>query len=301
LISQPIVFLLGAGASRCFEFPLGQQLCELVIRELKSNSQTRNLLKAHSDFSDQEIDRFQQQLAHSGQNSIDAFLETRQEFLSIGKAAMSIILIRHERQDILWSFEGNNWLRYLFDRMRAPSLEKFVANQVAFITFNFDRSLENFLFTSLQRTFGASDADVARLIGQIPIIHLHGRLGFLPWQSQKNSRPYNDVVTRDVIDICVNSIRLVHEEVKDGRDKDFSEAKRILTLADKIYILGFGFGQINVERLQLAALPEHNAFATANGYTSQEVASIAKRCANKISIYPNHNIESFFRELVAWD
>lgn len=100
--------------------------------------------------------------------------------------------------------------------------------------------------------------------------------------------------------MCVDNIKLVHEELKDGRDNDFKEAKRLMHIADRIYFLGFGFGQLNVERLDLARLQQNKAMATATGFTPHEVASIAARCGGKVSIYPNYDIQGLFRNLVAW-
>jgi hypothetical protein len=54
--------------------------------------------------------------------------------------------------------------------------------------------------------------------------------------------------------MCIQDIKLVHEELKDGRDEDFTEAKRLLNLSERIYLLGFGFGDVNVSRLALAQL-----------------------------------------------
>jgi hypothetical protein len=82
----------------------------MVINELRPNTNTRNQLRDMGSFTNQDVNNFQQQLEFSGQNSIDAFLETRQEFLSIGKAAMSIILIRYEQAQTLWRFDANNWI-----------------------------------------------------------------------------------------------------------------------------------------------------------------------------------------------
>jgi hypothetical protein len=101
--------------------------------------------------------------------------------------------------------------------------------------------------------------------------------------------------------MCVDNIKLVHEELKDGRDKDFDEAKRLLHLSDRIYFLGFGFGAVNTSRLQLAKIPANRAIATATGFTQNEVATISQKCGGTISIYPNHNIESLFRDVVAWE
>jgi len=101
--------------------------------------------------------------------------------------------------------------------------------------------------------------------------------------------------------MCVSSINLVHEELRDGRDKDFEEAKRLLMVSDLIYLFGFGFGTVNISRLGLAGLPQGRAVATAHGFTPHEVGTLNLRCGSKISIYPNHTIETLFREMVSWE
>lgn len=184
MIRTPIVFVLGAGASSCYEFPLGQKLCEIVIDELQRGQKAREVLVNTTEFLDREIDAFRRELLYSAQNSIDAFLENRPEYLPIGKAAMAIILMRYEHHDALWRFSDNNWMRYLFDKMRATTLDEFTNNEVTFVTFNFDRSLEYFLFNSLRNTFGATAQACADVFTRIRIIHLHGRLGWLPWQKE---------------------------------------------------------------------------------------------------------------------
>jgi hypothetical protein len=105
MITRPICFVIGAGASKCYEFPLGKELCAMVIEELKDNGQkTRQLLIENTAFSPQEIENFRNELFLSGQNSVDAFLETRREYLDVGKAAMSTILLRYEQPELLWRF-----------------------------------------------------------------------------------------------------------------------------------------------------------------------------------------------------
>jgi hypothetical protein len=54
----------------------------------------------------------------------------------------------------------------------------------------------------------------------------------------------------------------------------FGLAKRLLMLADRIYLLGFGFGTHNISRLGLSGLPANRAIATATGFTQHEVAAL---------------------------
>jgi len=66
---------------------------------------------------------------------------------------------------------------YLYGGMVGSSLEEFAENRVSFVTFNYDRSVEQFLFTSLKNTFGRPDGNTSQVLQKVPIVHLHGRLG----------------------------------------------------------------------------------------------------------------------------
>jgi DNA-binding MurR/RpiR family transcriptional regulator len=59
--------------------------------------------------------------------------------------------------------------------------------------------------------------------------------------------------------------------VSDGRDNDFSKAKELLRSAERIYFMGFGFNNLNVERLGIQALRPNKSFATAFGLTTNEI------------------------------
>jgi len=173
-----------------------------------------------------EIDDFVKALRFSGLISVDAFLEKRPEFLKIGKAAIAVELLHRERHDRLWKQE-NNWMTYLYGRMMTNTLEEFAKNNVSFITYNYDRSLEEFLCTSQSNAFGKDISACAAVLKKMNIIHLHGRLGYLPWQDDKEGIPYGAAIKRLVIDICVREIKIVHEDITD-RDKDFKLANQLL-------------------------------------------------------------------------
>jgi hypothetical protein len=303
MITQPICFVIGAGASNCYGFPLGKQLSELLTNGLQpsSGNPLYRLLRENAPaFSPDAIENFRRKLFMSGQNSVDAFLETNNACLDVGKAAMAALLLQYENPDFLWNYNANNWMRYLFERMRAPTLEAFAENKVSFVTFNFDRSLEHFLFTSLMNTYeGSSETDCAKILGQIPIIHLHGRLGYLSWQGAKLSRPYSVEITPAILDLCVRNIRLIHEELEEERFKDFEAAKSLMRAADMTYFIGFGFAQLNIERLALKELGP-KGIATAVGFTNTEVGTIRTKFDLQISLYPNLDIEALFRNNITW-
>ena len=75
---------------------------------------------------------------------MDAFLEHRPELRRIGKAAIAYVLIGGENPDLLFRDMGN-WLGYLYNYIPNP-LRRLASGTVSFLTFNYDRSLEHFLF-----------------------------------------------------------------------------------------------------------------------------------------------------------
>ena len=103
MISNPIVFVLGAGASSCFGYPTGQLLLDRVVQNLKVRNGTPPTRQQLLDLShsDDEIDQFADALWYSGQDSVDAFLEHRTEFLELGKLAIAQALMPHENLSCL--------------------------------------------------------------------------------------------------------------------------------------------------------------------------------------------------------
>jgi hypothetical protein len=301
MLSQPTVFLLGAGASVPFDFPTGIQLVSRVLESLQNND-----FRDKCGFEPETILRFSNALFRSGKNSVDAFLEHQPDLIGVGKSAIAFSLMNFEQEDALIRPRDANWLRYLYDRMNGP-FETFGNNPVAFITFNYDRTVEYFFHTVLMNTYNKTAAECANQLVNIPIIHLHGHLGLLPWQAEAagghaNSRQFEPNITPKSLRIASEGIKIIHEKLDSDRDRDFERAKRILANAKRTILLGFGFNNTNTERLGLADLePAQTALATAFGLTQNEINSIVqmKLFRTKISIMNNDCI-SLFRNHVSW-
>jgi hypothetical protein len=126
MIVKPTVFVLGAGAMVDYGFPTGWELVRDVIQNFRPRTDWRELLREHGHFTDQQIDEFLIALNGSAQNSVDAFLEERGEFLEIGIAAMSIALVHREKPAELYKERdpSKNWLRNLLTHLRGAPFEK---------------------------------------------------------------------------------------------------------------------------------------------------------------------------------
>jgi len=221
--------------------------------------------------------------------------------MEIGKAIMGIELLHGEVHERLWQ-NADNWLTHLYGAMVGNSLEEFGENNVAFVTFNYDRTVEHFLYVSLLNSFGRSGDDTAAALGKIPIVHLHGRLGHLPWQGQEATAIDFGDNQLDVrkMEIVKREIKVVHEELTDGRDKDFAQAQELLGQARRVYLLGFGFGLRNVQRLALIDLAPHTFLGTAYGMTQRESSNCRMMSGGKIQLYEHQCLE-FLREVAELD
>lgn len=250
MIKVPTVFVLGAGASQPFGFPAAVTLVDRIIENLNDDKKCAEIFNAIPGATANDVYRFKDQLFKSSKFSVDAFLEHRPEFIEIGKYAIAQVLIRSEIDNSL--FSNGNWYRYLYNKLNT-SFEDFGKNEVSVITFNYDRSFEHFLFTALKNSYGESDDNCTEVLNKIKIIHVHGQLGCLPWQSKTKSRKYsyNGRYTDSELDIAASEIRIIHEDIDIDNDPPFRNAQDLLSKATRVYFLGFGYDKTNISRLRL--------------------------------------------------
>jgi len=299
MITTPTVFVLGAGANVDFSFPVGLSLLRSVVNFRQDSSGRRTTLEL--GWSAKQLDEFCDALRYSADASIDAFLEKRPDFMGIGKAAMAVALVSCEQTSTIFGDEsGPNWLKYLFRRMQASCFESFVGNAVTFVTFNYDRVLEHFLCTALQNSWGKSEEAAGTILKKIPIIHLHGQLGFLPWQAEENVRPFDTNGDVESLRIAASGIKVVHEGVED-RKQQFDDAKAAIAKAERTYFLGVGTSNVNLERLGEANFQDNKAWATEVGLTQSEFDEAKRRYSPRIEFRRHNNCREIITNFVHWD
>jgi hypothetical protein len=281
MISKPTVFVFGAGVSMPYGFPSGKALLNQIYEATKPTTKQNmedgepslyaieKMLR--EEFGAASVTEFGEELYMSQQASIDAFLEHRTEFMKIGKTAIALCLARKENADNLLSMNvrDKGCYQYLFQKMNSD-WASFTENKVAFITFNYDRSLEEYLFTALKYTYGKTDDDCAPLINQIPITHVHGSLGSLPWQSPKGIPYTNKYISTSAGKIFSGLYRERMRDniivISEGQDTspEFQRAFELMTGAERIYFLGFGYHPTNLHRLRFTELPKNGSYTGAH-------------------------------------
>lgn len=296
MVNNPTVLVLGAGSSMHLNYPLGQKLVQLVIEE--TNSTNKALYKAliRADYDGSDIQPFRDALRLSGRSSVDAFLEHRPEYISIGKLAIAHELIKREDMNILFSLTNNeHWYPWLYQKLDTGDFESFANNNLSIITFNYDRSLEMYLFTALKNSYGKTDDQVSQVISKISIIHVHGQLANLPWQA-KNWRQYTPNFNNSELKTGADLIKIIHENI--DSDEEFKKARELLEDAVFIYFLGFGYHETNMDRINISRLSNNaSIIGTCFGLTDLEKKLISKRYQKKLTLAnSDYNVLKFLRE-----
>lgn len=323
MFKERTVIILGAGASIDYGYPTGRKLREQIISSTsvtnyivnRINNSTEVALNAvlNSDIdfltfialnchiSTTTIERFNNDFRMSPKNSIDSFLENRPEFIDIGKLLISKLILDCEDEQMLRpNSESESWYAYLFNFM-AKSWNDFTKNKVIVATYNYDRSFEVFFIKALMATFGKSEKECAKAFSQsVNVIHIHGQVAGTNFiNSTKN---YNKSVTGTDILWGAKNLKIIHEQpTKEIYSEDvYSLIHDCLSNCSKVFILGFGYHDTNLRRLELErySIP---IYSTRYGVTDLEVDELIAKTARKVkfSQNPNSSIVDFFKNEVS--
>lgn len=250
MIEKWTVLVLGAGASHDYGFPTGRNLLRLILSDLDTAGWHKDTLH-QLGFEDPEMTSFREELSSSGQGSVDEFVESRQEYLALGKAAIASRLVPQERPDMVTSRgERMQWYEYIRQQLGTRK-DDVAATGLSVITFNYDRSLEFYLFSAFKSSYGMTDDDALELLETIPIIHVHGKLGEFSVAEQSKGRLYRQDRDIDAIKTAIDGIKVLHET--DDSSPEFEEARKLLGEAHLICFLGFGYLSTNLNRLKVRA------------------------------------------------
>ncbi|MGE5499763.1 MAG: hypothetical protein ACM3Q2_16955 [Syntrophothermus sp.] len=296
MITKPTVFVLGAGASVPYGFPTGAELrlsiCKNFHNKLSGIRSSVAYIKNHEpDELETQCNNFTKAFMNSGNSSIDLFLSRRREFYDLGKMAIVMEILEAEKASNFCEdsrIPEQDWYSYLFNRMtedirKSEDWTSIINNQVHFITFNYDRSLEYFLFQCIYNSFSLQESDWGKLrnvLRNIHISHVYGQIFKLVWELETDGRVpveqylgYGRAYDFETIQESIKNIFTIYEEreliKKTGiREKMFE--------AERIFFLGFGFAPENMEILGIPASinPNTEVYGTSFGLKGGEINRI---------------------------
>lgn len=294
MINKNTVLVLGAGASIPYGFPSGQGLLDFIC---DGGSDFKKFVAEGAVVGENNVSAFIRALREADPESIDVFLANNPEFEKVGKSAIAATLLPREND---WELKnkwrelrlkgeksklGGHWYKYLASLLLTnTSFEDFDPSRLSIVTFNYERSLEHYLFTSLRAAFHKKRREeYIEKLKRIKIIHVYGQLGYLPWQDPNGQcidfglGPRMDYKERIMtIRAAMRCIRTIGENI-DEDEAGFKCARKLLSEAQNIYVLGFGYHPLSLKILGMQSLrSDKNVRGTSLGLSFQRKVHLGR-------------------------
>jgi len=265
------VLIVGAGASTELYVPCGKALLrELISRlctspnydrkgELKKgegkyrNDLVNQLLKHYLKKRTEEtkfiysINSFKEDLEKYIQNnvgsSIDAFLSCHNKkfYQEIGMFILAYHFIGYEAHSSRESgYCKENWLRvFIESHLRRILQERQTDVGLKIITFNYERLIEHHVYKFLTNSMKLPDDEAERIIIQeLEIVHIYGKIGGLPWQTNVTETMEFGARNDDeqFLQWAKEGIKLIGWRLNEKTEKMI---QKIIDNGDNFFLLGF--------------------------------------------------------------
>lgn len=284
MITIPTTLILGAGASADVDLPFGwefrNRICQLHSDYLFMRQMTSRGLEA-------DAREFLERFRYSQIYSPDRFLETYPEYTTVGRYAIAWVLANCESAESVFSTtkRAPPWYEVLIDVLDFGAPE-YRENKLSILTFNYDRSLEYYLWGVIESRYRGDDKKMAELWFNKPeIVHLHGQIDafeprsdhgrqFQPIDNSSEQGAYED------IEIAADGVKIIHEVQADT--DEFLAARYILENSRRVAFLGFGFDERNINRLEVFGEKRDDlqVFGTGAGFSYAQQQEIIENRLN---------------------
>ena len=274
--------MLGAGSSAPYGFSTGIRLLQKAL----GMSAAQMVAATEGCFQLPHMLPIYAALQDNIMPSIDMMLQHQPNLWPALKGLMAALLLDEEARALARPEVDQDWLALIAENMATENrtIEDFARNPVAFITFNYDRSLEYHLGRGLAQHYAIPKPRVWQSLRDMPIIHVHGSLGLLPEQRAAHEVtpiPYGAPVNPEyahksmAVRGAIDGTKIVHEVSEN--EQSFMTARHFLQLAEQVVFLGFSFGADNIRHLGMYdAIPETaHVYSTTYKMTAAEVRADA--------------------------
>lgn len=279
---ENVVFVIGAGASKEFNLPLGVELLDEIEKVTKCNNRMPTM-QDHLVYyaacgmrtTDPNLYDIQNLVSAAEKinkaiplvNSIDNYIDNHRGDKCIevmGKFAIARCILKAEKesnlffntkslQRIVFSKCIDNWLNKLFKILTQNcTYEELKArfSKVSFIIFNYDRCIEFYFFHALQAAYHISKEQAYEVISHLNIYHAYGQVGELPYiNNNAQSVDYGKEVEPEKLRELALKLKTFTEGV-DTNDGQIQDIRLKYANADKVFFLGFGFHKLNLDLLK---------------------------------------------------
>lgn len=323
MLQRKTLFIIGAGAGFDIKMPMGEKLARIIaddvnirFEDFSKRSGNDRIIEALQLLARQTNPRTDVNLYFQAgrqifeglvgwSSSIDGYLNRHQDqplLQQVGKLAIAKVILESENGCDMYvgepySLNGfrnpeqvrASWFQKLWSILevgiiKSKNLESIFDN-LHVITFNYDRTLEHFLFCGLQQAYHLPQQEAAAIINaKLAIDHVYGQVEYLPWQDKGHGFAFGRKPdARDLVHLW-KRITTFNEEIADKELLD-RLAKKVAA-AEQIIFLGCHFHQQNMQLLHAAqrAKPgDVGIYATAFGRSASAVQQIREQIGEMLN------------------
>jgi len=301
MLANSTTLIIGAGASVSLGYPTGAELRGWIIEgrgisDDLTNYDDRSVVDGLVGKNNQK--KLNWRLRRSLIPSIDAFLaESENEDLrewGILCIAAALLPCEKFKKD-----EPPAWLRMVFNAIRGR-LNNERQHRLKIVTFNYDLSIEYFLFHAFMASYKLDVNEARKLFEEsVEIIHVYGQLGQII--ELGGEREYGSDFNMHTIISASKGLKIIGRA---PNDPIFNNAHKAILEAEFLGILGFGYDETNVANLKLSerSSPKH-AFSTGYNMGFGMRAWIRSTGLSSITMgSPNDDVAEFLHKsaLLQW-
>lgn len=234
--------------------------------------------------------------------SIDNFLDAHMENSSlqqIGKLGITKAILDAERVSRLsYKFPerpdlsqlGDTWYSAFFqlltENVRKTDLGNLFKN-VSFVTFNYDRCIQTFMYYALQNYYRVSEKEASEIVSTLTVLHPFGSVGRLNWEDARGIAFGADIGGQRLLEQS-KQIKTFSERIED--EEALVRIRNQVQRAETIVSLGFAFHKTNMELLRPQESSVSKIYATALNFSASDVAQIDREWRLLLSM-PKRRIE----------
>jgi hypothetical protein len=273
VFKQKVIFVIGAGASREYNFPLGFELKEAIASAVKFRFEygSSQLISGSPGLLDHIRRHVKGDAARANEyttaanvlaGAIPSFISVDEalhyvsdspQAVEVGKIGIVDQILKAERESSL-AFNPQTgrlehlpggWIAEMFSMALAGMQRKdlrSIFEQVTFINFNYDRAIEQYLFWALQERASATADEAGEIVAKLNILRPYGSIGqFSP--AMGNAFSFGTTAFFDLFSRLQNLGTYTEQKPM----HDSAAMREAISGAKLIIFLGFGYHPSNVD------------------------------------------------------
>lgn len=167
--------------------------------------------------------------------------------VALAKAIMLDIIIKYERQYTNpYVPHPRDWLDNIFETCGEIDEQKYLLENYKFITFNYDRMIEYYIYDLLKNTLHIDQASCIEYLNTLDVIHIHGIASHFHIIDEGSNFGDESIVMN-----FANHIDNVNIMTSEFSDQMSNKIKNNIEWADQVIFLGLGYHEINLRKLHI--------------------------------------------------